>query len=73
VPTIPDSIDVQLGLYHLALQLRSDRQWQPKTGKHCDRCSYQAYCAEKTCEPELLLGGKRIFKLVQLTLEIKGR
>jgi putative RecB family exonuclease len=113
VPTIPDGIDVQLGLYYLALkqiyqqslqrltliflrtgdaisfevtqshqeqireliaelalQLRSDRQWQPKTGKHCDRCRYQPYCAEKTCEPQPIPEGSRTLELVQLVLEV---
>ena len=30
----------------LALQLRSDRQWQPCLGDHCRSCGYRRYCPE---------------------------
>jgi putative RecB family exonuclease len=110
---IPDSIDVQLGLYYLALEqiysqslkrltliflrsgeslsfdvtpghqaqvrglisdlatkLRTDAEWKPNEGRHCDRCTYQKYCTAKTCEPEPLPEGGRVPKQVQLVLAV---
>lgn len=113
IPSVPDGIDVQLGLYYLALQqiyqqslkrltllflrtgeslsfdvkeahqkqvrslianlalkLRSDEQWEPCVGGHCDRCGYQKYCGAKTSEPEPLPEGVKRSRLVQLALGI---
>jgi putative RecB family exonuclease len=112
-PSIPEEIDVQLGLYYLALEqvyqqslkrlsllflrtgeridfevtkvhreqvrslisdlalrLRSDEQWEPCIGGHCDRCGYQKYCSAKTYEPEPLPEGARKARLVQLALGV---
>ncbi|NJM74896.1 MAG: PD-(D/E)XK nuclease family protein [Acaryochloridaceae cyanobacterium RU_4_10] len=109
--TVPDSVDVQLGLYYLALQqvyqqslkrltliflrsgeslsfevtpahqkqvrslisdlavkLRTDAEWKPKVGGHCDRCTYQKYCTAKTCEPEPVPKGE--LRGVQLSLSV---
>ncbi|MBW4549599.1 MAG: PD-(D/E)XK nuclease family protein [Aphanocapsa sp. GSE-SYN-MK-11-07L] len=38
----------------LAVQLQADHEWQPMTGKHCDRCGYRRYCAAVTTDPEPL-------------------
>jgi putative RecB family exonuclease len=110
---IPDSIDVQLGLYYLALEqiyrqslkrltliflrsgeslsfdvtpdhqaqvrslisdlatkLRTDAEWKPNEGGHCDRCTYQKYCTAKTCKPEPLPEGGRSVRQVQLSLAV---
>jgi putative RecB family exonuclease len=112
-PTIPEEMDVQLGLYYLALEqvyqqslkcltllflrtgecihfevtaahqeqvrsliaalalkLRSDEQWEPCIGSHCDRCGYQKYCGAKTSEPEPLPEGVKRSRLVQLALGV---
>jgi putative RecB family exonuclease len=113
-PTIPEEMDVQLGLYYLALEqvyqqslkrltllflrtgdcihfdvtaahqeqvrsliadlalkLRSDEQWEPCVGRHCDRCGYKKYCSAKTEEPEALPEtGKGRSRMVQLALGI---
>jgi putative RecB family exonuclease len=109
----PDGVDVQLGLYYLALEkiyrqslkrltliflrsgeslsfdvtpehqaqvrslvsdlatkLRTDAEWKPNEGGHCDRCTYQKYCTAKTCEPEPLPEGMRGLKQVQLVLAV---
>ncbi len=111
--TVPDAVDVQLGLYYLALEqiysqslkrltliflrsgeslsfdvtpdhqvrvrvlvsdlavkLRTDAEWKPNGGGHCDRCTYQKYCTAKTCEPEPLPEGGRGLKQVQLVLAV---
>jgi putative RecB family exonuclease len=109
----PDGVDVQLGLYYLALEkiyrqslkrltliflrsgeslsfdvtpehqaqvrslisdlavkLRTDAEWKPNEGGHCDRCTYQKYCTAKTCEPEPLPEDVRKLKQVQLSLGV---
>jgi putative RecB family exonuclease len=111
--TIPDSIDVQLGLYYLALEqiysqslkrltliflrageslsfevteahqeqvqqlisdlalrLRDDSEWEPSTGDHCKRCTYQKHCGAVCAEPEPLPEGGRVPKQVQLVLAV---
>jgi putative RecB family exonuclease len=109
----PDSVDVQLGLYSIALEqvyqqslkrvtliflragetlsfevnqehreqvqsliadlavrLRADDEWVPKTGDHCERCGFAKYCAAKSAKPEPLPEGGRKRKQVQLTLAV---
>jgi putative RecB family exonuclease len=109
----PDSVDVQLGLYSIALQqvyqqslkrvtliflrageslsfevndvhreqvqsliadlavrLRADDEWVPKTGDHCKRCGFAKYCAAKTAKPEPLPENGRKRKQVQLALAV---
>ncbi len=41
----------------LAVQLQADQEWQPTTGRHCDRCGYRRYCAAVTANPEPLPDG----------------
>jgi putative RecB family exonuclease len=110
---VPDSVDVQLGLYYLALQqvyhqslkrltliflrageslsfdvteahqeqvqqlisdlalrLRDDSEWEPSTGDHCKRCTYQKHCGAVCAEPEPLPEGGRVPKQVQLVLAV---
>ncbi|HEY9825717.1 MAG TPA: PD-(D/E)XK nuclease family protein [Stenomitos sp.] len=112
-PNIPDGIDVQLGLYYLALQqvyrrslkrltliflrsgekhsfdvtadheeevrslisalalrLRSDQEWEPNTGDHCKRCTYQKYCAGVCEQPEPVPLEVRSLQQVQLVLGV---
>jgi putative RecB family exonuclease len=111
--TTPDSVDVQLGLYYLALQqvyhqslkrltliflrageslsfevteahqvqvqalisglalrLRNDSEWEPSTGEHCKRCTYQKHCGAVCDRPEPLPQGERRLKQVQLALAV---
>ena len=39
---------------NLSMSLKNDQTWSPCTGDHCDRCSYQRYCSERTPQPEPL-------------------
>jgi putative RecB family exonuclease len=107
----PDEIDLQLGLYYLALeqrykkslvqmsllyiqlgepitfeaspehkqqaeltigglaaQLRTDSEWEPIPGHHCDRCSYTPYCPAMTASPEPLPKSAKDQRPLQLTL-----
>lgn len=41
----------------LAVQLQADHEWQPITGKHRVRCSYQRYCAAVSANPGPLPDG----------------
>lgn len=111
--TTPDSVDVQLGLYYLALKqvyglslkkltliflragdrmsfdvtpahqaqvqklisdlalrLRNDSEWEPSTGEHCKRCTYQKHCGAVCDQPEPLPEGERKVKQVQLALAV---
>jgi putative RecB family exonuclease len=111
--TTPDSVDVQLGLYYLALKqvyqqslkrltliflrageslsfevteahqvqvqalisglalrLRNDSEWEPSTGEHCKRCTYQKHCGAVCDQPEPLPEGERKLKQVQLALAV---
>ena len=111
--TTPDSVDVQLGLYYLALQqvyqqslkrltliffrageclsfevteahqeqvqelisglalrLRNDSEWEPSTGDHCTRCTYQKHCGAVCAVPEPLPESGRGLKQVQLALAV---
>ena len=38
----------------LALQMRTDEQWEPEPGAHCTRCAYARYCPAVQEEPEPL-------------------
>ncbi|KGF71795.1 endonuclease [Neosynechococcus sphagnicola sy1] len=38
----------------LAMQLRTDHQWHPAPGQHCDPCSYRRYCPAIQEHPEPL-------------------
>lgn len=109
----PDSVDVQLGLYYLALKqvyqqslkrltliflrsgeslsfevteahqvqvqelisglalrTRNDSEWEPSTGEHCKRCTYQKHCGAVCDQPEPLPEGERKLKQVQLALAV---
>ena len=41
-------------IWNLSTALKNDQKWRPCVGDHCDRCSYQQYCSEKTPKPEPL-------------------
>ncbi len=41
-------------IHDLALKLYAEDEWQPHPGTHCQRCSYQRYCAAVTPAPEPL-------------------
>ncbi|MBW4550978.1 MAG: PD-(D/E)XK nuclease family protein [Aphanocapsa sp. GSE-SYN-MK-11-07L] len=41
----------------LAKKLQNDQDWEPITGKHCDRCGYRRYCKAVNPNPEPLPEG----------------
>jgi putative RecB family exonuclease len=41
----------------LAKKLQTDQDWEPITGKHCDRCGYRRYCKAVNPDPEPLPEG----------------
>jgi putative RecB family exonuclease len=61
---------VQQVVSNLALQLRDDTHWMPRTGQHCDRCAYRSYCPAVTPEPEPLPDGKKLPHQIQLVLGV---
>jgi putative RecB family exonuclease len=61
---------VQQLILGLALRLRNDSEWEPSTGEHCKRCTYQKHCGAVCDQPEPLPESKRKFKLVQLALAV---
>ncbi|CAN1211417.1 RecB family exonuclease [Tumidithrix helvetica PCC 7403] len=54
----------------LAIKLRSDEEWEPSVGKHCDRCTYVKYCPAKQTDPEPVPSGGKSSKQLQLTLNL---
>jgi putative RecB family exonuclease len=42
---------VQKIIGDLAVRLRHDRAWEPRTGKQCDRCTFARYCPAITASP----------------------
>jgi putative RecB family exonuclease len=63
-------VQVQQIISGLALQLRSDSEWEPSPGEHCKRCTYQKHCGAVCAEPEPLPEGRRGLKQVQLALAV---
>jgi len=45
---------VQKTVGELAVQLRSDREWEPNPGGQCARCTYSRYCPAVTTPPDPL-------------------
>lgn len=54
----------------LALKLRADKEWQPQTGKQCDRCGYQRHCPAFHTNPEPLPETAKPPPRVQLVLPL---
>jgi putative RecB family exonuclease len=63
-------VQVQSLIADLAVRLRADDEWVPKTGDHCERCGYAKYCAAKSAKPEPLPEGERKLRQVQLSLAV---
>jgi putative RecB family exonuclease len=61
---------VQALISGLALRLRNDSEWEPSTGEHCKRCTYQKHCGAVCDRPEPLPEGGRKLKQVQLALAV---
>jgi hypothetical protein len=51
------------------LRLRNDSEWEPSTGEHRKRCTYQKHCGT-VCGPEPLPEGERKVRQVQLALAV---
>ncbi len=45
---------VRATIGQLALHLRTDREWTPTPGEHCQQCNYAKYCAAIQVDPEPL-------------------
>lgn len=58
----------ELTIGQLAVQLRTDQEWEPIPGHHCERCSYTGYCPAITDSPEPLPETAREQRPLQLTL-----
>ncbi|MGE5660148.1 MAG: RecB family exonuclease [Actinomycetota bacterium] len=53
----------------LALQLRTDSDWEPAPGDQCDRCTFTRYCPAVTNPPEPLPESAKPARSLQLSLE----
>ncbi|MBD2037976.1 PD-(D/E)XK nuclease family protein [Phormidium sp. FACHB-592] len=42
---------VESMISNLAVRLRYDRGWEPKTGRQCDRCTFARYCSAVSASP----------------------
>ncbi|MBE9177637.1 PD-(D/E)XK nuclease family protein [Oculatella sp. LEGE 06141] len=54
----------------LAVELRSDRRWQPFPGNQCNRCAYSRYCPAVQADPEPIPDDARPEQGLQLVLSI---
>lgn len=54
----------------LAMRLRTDAQWEPTPGDHCDRCNYRQYCPAQTDRPEPIPNRQPSQSILQLSLKI---
>lgn len=61
---------VEQAIADLALRLRADSDWEPTTGKHCDRCTYARYCSAVQEQPEALPEATKPRPELQLALEL---
>lgn len=60
---------VQATISELALQQRTDREWEPTPGEHCARCTYTRYCPAQG-NPELLPNSTKNSRQMQLVLNL---
>lgn len=63
---------VEAVISELAWQLRTEREWEPKPGEQCDRCTYSRYCSAIQACPEPLPEGVKNSrqKTLQLVLDL---
>ncbi len=54
----------------LAWRLRTDEQWEPKTGEQCEVCTYARYCSAVQDEPEPLPPDTKSPSQIQLALNL---
>ena len=57
----------------LARQLRADETWEPRDGKHCDRCAYTRYCPAVCDAPEPLPASAQPESELQLALNLQRK
>jgi putative RecB family exonuclease len=68
VATPEQRLRVEATIGELAMQLRQDCEWQPKTGEQCARCSYARYCSAVRENPEPLPDDVKPKQQLQLVL-----
>ncbi|WP_449420924.1 RecB family exonuclease [Phormidium nigroviride] len=61
---------VEATIGELAVQLRTDSEWQPNPGKQCTKCTYTRYCPAVTDPPDPLPEGAKEQSHLQLSLEL---
>ncbi|NET38206.1 MAG: PD-(D/E)XK nuclease family protein [Cyanothece sp. SIO1E1] len=61
---------VEATVGELALKLRQDQAWEPKTSQHCDRCAYSRYCPAMNTQPDPLPADAKPEPMLQLTLSL---
>jgi putative RecB family exonuclease len=61
---------VETVIGELAWRLRTDEQWEAKTGEHCEVCSFNRYCAAATDQPEPLPQSANAPRQMQLSLNL---
>ncbi|MBV9387486.1 MAG: PD-(D/E)XK nuclease family protein [Chroococcidiopsidaceae cyanobacterium CP_BM_ER_R8_30] len=54
----------------LAVRLRTDEEWEPNPGEHCQQCAYKRYCPAVTSHPESPPIGVKRERQMQLTLSL---
>jgi putative RecB family exonuclease len=61
---------VEAKIRELANLLLTEEQWHPKTGSHCQACTYARYCAAVQSEPEPLPDQLQPQRSLQLALQL---
>ena len=61
---------VETVIGELAWRLRTDEQWEPKTGEQCEVCTYARYCSAVSDQPEPLPQSANAPRQIQLSLNL---
>jgi putative RecB family exonuclease len=61
---------VEATIGELALRLRTDSEWEPTPGEHCERCTHSRYCSAIQNHPEPLPGKAKTPRQMQLVLNL---
>lgn len=61
---------VEATISKLALRLRTDDEWEPTPGEHCDHCTYSQYCRAIQDNPEPLPDNTKTCRQMQLVLNL---
>ena len=72
IPVTEEQLTIaQKTISDLAMRLRTDDQWEPTPGDHCDRCNYKQYCPAQTDRPEPIPNRQSSQSVLQLSLKIE--